>query len=91
MREELKNHLAIRKRKGNLTNRSIELGLENLDLLTKNFSSKEEKDKEKIKIVQQSIDKGWASYFKVKENKNKKNVHEFQNQDEKELKGLYDN
>lgn len=71
LREELKNHLAVRKaKKGALTNRAIELSLKELDKLTSDLpvNDMELIDEKKIKIVQQSITRGWVGFFEVKEN-----------------------
>lgn len=70
LREELKNHLAVRKAKrGALTNRAIELSLKELDRLTEKLPVNDEVliDENKIKIVQQSIVKGWVGFFEIKE------------------------
>lgn len=66
LRQELKNHLAIRKRKGSLTNRALEIGLENLTVLTKNIANKEAQDAVKIQIVRKSIDGGWSEFYPIK-------------------------
>ena len=71
LREELKNHLAVRKaKKGALTNRAIELSLKELDKLTSDLpvNDVEAIENKKIKIVQQSIMKGWVGFFEIKEN-----------------------
>lgn len=71
LREELKNHLAVRKaKKGALTNRAIELSLKELDKLTSDLPVNDTEliNNKKIKIVQQSIMKGWVGFFEVKEN-----------------------
>lgn len=63
---ELKNHLATRKsKKATLTNRAIELSFKKLDELTKNVPVNEQEEV-KIKIVQQSIERGWVGFFEVK-------------------------
>lgn len=70
LREELKNHLAVRKaKKGALTNRAIELSLKELDRLTEKLPANDVEliDENKIKIVQQSIVKGWVGFFELKE------------------------
>lgn len=67
LREELKNHLATRKsKKATLTNRAIELSLKKLDDLVYNKPVNEQEE-EKIKIVQQSIERGWVGFFELKE------------------------
>ena len=81
LREELKNHLATRKsKKATLTNRAIELSLKKLDELVKNVPINEQEEI-KIKIVQQSIERGWTGFFEVKDNgpkqNNKKNTNWF--------------
>lgn len=71
LREELKNHLAVRKaKKGALTNRAIELSLKELDKLTEKLPVNDIEliNEKKIKIVQQSIMKGWVGFFEIKEN-----------------------
>lgn len=69
LRFELKNHLAVRKaKKGAMTNRAIEISLETLDKLT-HYVPISEQEEAKIKIVQQSIERGWIGFFEVKENK----------------------
>ncbi len=70
LREELRNHLAVRKqKKGALTNRAIELSFKMLDKLTEKISVNdiEAIDRAKIEIVQQSILKGWVGFFEVKD------------------------
>lgn len=91
LRKELKNHLAIRKKRGNLTNRSLELGFENLDSLTRNIRDERERTKEKIEIVKKSIASGWPDYYPLKkENKTvSKNKHE--EEIPEGLGNLYDN
>ena len=79
LRIELKNHLATRKsKKAALTNRAIELSLNKLDELTKNVPINVV-DEEKIKIVQQSIERGWTGFFEIKVQKqyNNKNTNWF--------------
>lgn len=79
LRKELKNHLATRKsKKAALTNRAIELSLNKLDELTKNVPINVV-DEEKIKIVQQSIERGWTGFFEIKVQKqyNNKNTNWF--------------
>lgn len=67
LREELKNHLATRKsKKATLTNRAIELSFKKLDELVKNVPINEQEEV-KIKIVQQSIERGWTGFFELKE------------------------
>lgn len=59
LRKELKEHLKTRKaKKGALTNRAIELSLKRLDKLAQT-------KKEKIRIVQQSIENGWTGFFEL--------------------------
>ena len=61
LKNELKNHLAVRKlKKGALTDRAIELELNSLDKIANN-------DKDKIAIVRQSIERGWISFYPIKE------------------------
>ena len=68
LREELKNHLATRKlKKGALTNRAIELELNKLDDLVKNYPINDQENK-KIEIVRKSIENGWISFYPLKEN-----------------------
>jgi hypothetical protein len=60
LRVELKEHLKTRKaKKGALTNHAIELSFKTLDSLAKT-------DKEKIMIVQQSIESGWTKFYAIK-------------------------
>lgn len=67
LRQELKNHLATRKsKKTTLTNRAIELSFKKLDELVKKIPINEQEEA-KIKIVQQSIERGWTGFFEVKE------------------------
>lgn len=67
LQEELKNHLATRKsKKATLTNRAIELSFNKLDELVKNVPINEQEEM-KIKIVQQSIERGWTGFFEVKD------------------------
>ena len=66
LRKELKNHLATRKsKKATLTNRAIELSFNKLDELAKNVPINDA-DELKIKIVQQSIERGWTGFFELK-------------------------
>lgn len=67
LRQELKNHLATRKsKKATLTNRAIELSFKKLDELVKKVPINEQ-EQVKIKIVQQSIERGWTGFFEVKD------------------------
>lgn len=99
LQQELKNHLVIRKKNGSLTNRSIELGFEHLSSLTKEIKIEDDKDKEKIKIVQQSIANGWSGFFKIKKEiqhqtdakRNDKYEYDFQKQENGDLSFLYEN
>ena len=69
LRYELKNHLATRKsKKATLTNRAIELSLKKLDELTADLPIND-MEEEKIKIVQQSIERGWVGFFKLQNDK----------------------
>ncbi len=88
LRQELKNHLAIRKRKGGLTNRAIEIGLENLTVLTRNIQNEEERNIKKIKIVQKSIASGWSEFYPLKKEKEKNRIEE---EIPDGLEGLFDN
>ena len=92
LREELKNHLAVRKqKKASLTNRAIELSLKSLDNLTVNVFEKD-KDKTKIQIVQQSILNGWIGFFELKEQNNKtKSDLNYNKSTFANLESLYDN
>lgn len=57
LQTELKNHLKTRKaKKATLTNRAIELSLNNLDKLGTN-------DDEKIELVKYAIMRGWTGFF----------------------------
>lgn len=56
LRKELKEHLKIRKAKKALNNHAIELSLKRLDKLAQTT-------KEKIRIVQKSIENGWPGFF----------------------------
>ncbi len=91
LRKELKNHLAIRKKNGSLTNRSIELGFENLNSLTKGYTNGEAENR-KIEIVRQSIANGWGGFFEIKD-KAKKDIKKESKYDKvcSDLDGLYDN
>lgn len=95
LRKELRNHLAIRKIKGALTNRSLLLGFHNLDALTNKINSEEEKTKVKIKIVQQSIRGGYPDFYPLKVQKKQEggiNYNYAQRKaDEATLEQLYDN
>lgn len=72
LKEELKNHLATRKaKKATLTNRAIELSLKKLDELVKIVPVNEQEGM-KLKIVRQSIERGWTGFFPIQEN-NKNN------------------
>ena len=82
LQNELKNHLATRKaKKAALTNRAIELALKKLDELTKNEPVNEQEEI-KLKIVQQSIERGWIGFFALQNNttnkfyKNQKNSND---------------
>lgn len=73
LQEEIKNHLATRKVKGGtLTNRAIELALRKLDQLTEKLPIND-REEEKIKIVQQSIERGWIGFFEVQKPYSKSN------------------
>lgn len=69
LRNELKQHLSIRKKKGALTNRALELGLHNLTALTNKIESEEASTEAKILIVQQSIRNGYAEFYPLKQTK----------------------
>lgn len=87
LRIELRNHLATRKAKrATLTNRAIELSLKNLTQLA-------DSDEEKIKIVQQSIEKGWTSFYRLENKKktNKQNEQEYNKATTKNWDEMYDN
>lgn len=74
LKYELKNHLAVRKaKKGALTNRAIELSFKKLDELTY-YEPINLQEELKIKIVQQSIEKGWIGFFEYKEDKKNKST-----------------
>lgn len=61
LQNELKNHLKVRKQKrGALTDRAIVLELQRLDDLA-------DLDEMKLRIVQQSIERGWVGFFELKE------------------------
>lgn len=61
LQDELKNHLKVRKQKrGALTDRAIELELKRLDDLT-------DDEETKLRIVQQSVERGWVGFFELKE------------------------
>ena len=69
LKYELKNHLATRKsKKATLTNRAIELSLKKLDELTADLPIND-MEEEKVKIVQQSIERGWVGFFKLQNDK----------------------
>ena len=94
LQRELKNHLAIRKRKGALTIRALELGLHNLSALTNKISSEEEKVKIKIEIVQQSIRGGYPEFYPLKNQKKQGGInynYTQRKQDEAILEQLYEN
>jgi|GEM_PF-1694181 len=66
LRNELKEHLKTRKRKkAALSNRAIELSLEELDRIASS-------DEEKIAIVQNSIVGGWTSFYPLKPDEKKR-------------------
>lgn len=79
LQNELKNHLKVRKQKrGALTDRAIVLELQRLDDLA-------DLDEMKLRIVQQSIERGWVGFFEIKDD-------EAAIQSEKEkMTFLYDN
>ena len=61
LQDELKNHLKVRKQKrGALTDRAIELELKRLDDLA-------DDEETKLRIVQQSVERGWVGFFELKE------------------------
>ena len=69
LKTELKNHLMTRKsKKATLTNRAIELSFKKLDELTAGVPVNEA-EAEKIKIVQQSIERGWIGFFELQKPK----------------------
>ena len=77
LRYELKEHLATRKlKKGALTNRAIEISLQNLSKLANN-------DSEKIAIVQKSIQNGWIAFYPLKEDEKSKQSDNVYNDYEK--------
>lgn len=95
LRNELKQHLSIRKKKGALTNRALELGLHNLTALTNKIESEEASTEAKILIVQQSIRNGYAEFYPLKQTKKQEggiNYNYAQRKaDEAMLEQLYDN
>ena len=95
LRNELKQHLSIRKKKGALTNRALELGLHNLTALTNKIESEEASTEAKILIVQQSIRNGYAEFYPLKQTKKQEggiNYNYAQRKaDEATLEQLYDN
>ena len=95
LRNELKQHLSIRKNKGALTNRALELGLHNLTALTNKIESEEASTEAKILIVQQSIRSGYAEFYPLKPSKKEgggMNYNYAQRKaDEAMLEQLYDN
>lgn len=79
LQNELKNHLKVRKQKrGALTDRAIVLELQRLDDLA-------DLDEMKLRIVQQSIERGWVGFFEIKDDE-----AAIQNEKEK-MTFLYDN
>ena len=91
LRQALKDHLPIRKRRGSLTNRAIEISFENLNVLTKNITDKELQDIEKIKIVQKSISNGWPDYYPLKKELKKQINYKHEEVITEDLKSLYEN
>lgn len=80
LREELKNHLIVRKqKKASLTNRAIELELKTLQNLSQN-------EEVQIEIVRQSIERGWIGFFEVKNSK-----HTNDDTEKRVMKALYGN
>lgn len=71
LREALKKHLITRKQGQSLNNDAILLGFKNLNILTNNIKTKEEKDKMKIAIVEKSIENGWSGFFAIKKEQEK--------------------
>ncbi len=90
LRKALKNHLPIRKRRGSLTDSSLKLGFDNLDILTKNIKDDQVRNEEKIKIVNQSISNGWGGFFEVKKPKQKEQTI-YKEEIPKDLEQLFDN
>ena len=91
LREALKKHLITRKQGQSLNNDAILLGFKNLNILTNNIKTKEEKDKMKIAIVEKSIENGWSGFFEIKTNEIKRNNYEKQVVSSEEWEQLYDN
>lgn len=91
LRQALKDHLPIRKKRGSLTNRAIEIGLENLTTLTKNIKDKALQDEMKVKIVQKSITSGWTDFYPLKTTDKKSKTNEKQWNIPEDLENLYDN
>lgn len=61
LQNELKNHLKVRKQKrGALTDRAIVLELQRLDDLA-------DDEEMRLRIVQQSIERGWVGFFEIKD------------------------
>ena len=80
LREVLRKHLVTRKQNNSLNNEAIILGFKNLNTLTNSISAKDEKDKQKIKIVEQAIASGTSAFLPLREKKQK---------DQKEQKGKF--
>lgn len=84
LKNELKEHLKTRKaKKGALTNHAIELSLKTLDKLANT-------DKEKILIVQKSIENGWTSFFPLSSRQQKENKKSNYNIEEYENYSIFD-
>lgn len=84
LQTELKEHLKTRKaKKGALTNHAIELSLKTLDKLANT-------DKEKILIVQKSIENGWTSFFPLSSRQQKENKKSNYNIEEYENYSIFD-
>lgn len=84
LKNELKEHLKTRKaKKCALTNHAIELSLKTLDKLANT-------DKEKILIVQKSIENGWTSFFPLSSRQQKENKKSNYNIEEYENYSIFD-
>lgn len=92
LRQILKKHLITRKQNNSLNNEAIILGFKNLNTLTNSITTKEDKDKQKIKIVEQAIASGTSAFLPIRDKKKEEKKKEYKNEySNGELDSLYDN
>ena len=92
LRQILKKHLITRKQNNSLNNEAIILGFKNLNTLTNSITTKEDKDKQKIKIVEQAIASGTSAFLPLREKKKTEKKEKFAfDKPYENVDALYDN